>query len=108
MRVSPLGEFEQLVLLATLQLKDNARAIDIRAQLADKAGRSVSRGALYSTLDRLEQKGYVAWKVEDATPERGGLPRRCFKVTDSGLEAVRRSLAAIAQLSKGFEAELAK
>jgi len=101
-----LGEFEQLVLLAILQLKDRARAKDIRKKLEDGGGRSVSRGALYATLDRLEKKEFLTWVVEDSTPERGGLPRRCFQVTASGLEAVRGSLAAISQLSAGLEAIL--
>jgi PadR family transcriptional regulator PadR len=98
-----LGEFENLVLLAALQLKENARAIDIRSHIQDQTGRMVSRGALYSALERLEKKEFLSWKVEDSTPERGGIPRRCFFVTEQGLEAVRNSVRAISILSAGLE-----
>ncbi len=97
-----LGEFEHLVLLAVLQLKADARAIDIRAHILEQVGRSVSRGALYSSLERLEKKGFLSWEVEDTTPERGGIPRRRFFVTEPGLEAVRNSLRAISILSDGL------
>ena len=97
-----LGEFEHLVLLAVLQLKEEARAIDIRSQIQDRTGRSVARGALYSALDRLGGKGFLTWEVESSIPERGGIPRRCFSVTDRGLAAVRVSLQAISSLSEGL------
>jgi PadR family transcriptional regulator PadR len=98
-----LGEFEHLVLLAVLQLDAEARALDIRRHLETWAERSVSRGALYSTLERLEKKGLLTWKTEDATPERGGIPRRRFAVTGDGLTAVRTSQRVIARLSEGLD-----
>ena len=98
-----LGEFEQLVLLAVLQLNKDARALDIRRELEAKANRSTSRGALYATLERLGGKGLLEWEVEDSTPARGGLPRRRFVVTKSGLHALRASRRAVANLSRGLE-----
>jgi PadR family transcriptional regulator, regulatory protein PadR len=97
-----LGDFEQLVLLAVLQLKSDARAADLRSRIEAAAERGVSRGALYATLDRLGEKGMLTWEVEDATPERGGIPRRRFHVTEAGLEAIRRSQRALARLSEGL------
>lgn len=97
-----LGEFEHLVMLAILQLDNAASALDVRGLLEQKAERSVSRGALYATLDRLERKGYLDWETEDATPERGGIPKRLFRATASGLEAVQRSNRIIARLSEGL------
>jgi PadR family transcriptional regulator PadR len=97
------GEFEQLVLLAILQLGSDAHAARIRERIQDDASRKVTRGALYATLDRLTTKGLVEWDVEDTTPERGGIPRRCFSVTPEGLEAIRRSYAALRTLSDGLE-----
>lgn len=97
------GEFEQLVLLATLQLGSDAYAARIRERIQDDANRKVTRGALYATLDRLTTKGLVEWAVEDTTPERGGIPRRCFSVTPEGLAAIRRSYAALRTLSDGLE-----
>ena len=103
-----LGEFEQLVLLAVLQLGAEARALDIRCELEEHANRRTSRGALYSTLERLGGKGFLSWEVEDSTPARGGLPRRRFVVTKSGLKALRASRQAVANLSRGLEDILEK
>jgi PadR family transcriptional regulator, regulatory protein PadR len=97
-----LGDFEQLVLLAVLQLGSEARAADLRSRIADAAERSVSRGALYATLDRLSAKGMIGWEVEDSAPERGGIPRRRFHVTEAGLEAIRRTQRALTRLSEGL------
>ena len=101
-RSSYLGEFEQLVLLAVLQLDEQAHGMEIRAEIERHAERRVTRGALYTTLERLESKGFLDWKVEDSTPARGGLPRRCFHVTPAGLDALRASRRAVANLSRGL------
>lgn len=98
-----LGEFEHLVLLAILQLGTNARALDIRKHLEGRAERTVSRGALYATLERLERKSLLTWETEDSTPARGGIPRRRFSVTSEGLAAVRTSQRVIARLSEGLD-----
>ncbi len=81
-----LGEFEHLVLLTVLQLGDEARALDIRAHLEGRAERSVSRGALYATLERLERKDLLTWVTEDATPERGGTSQRVISRLSAGLD----------------------
>ena len=100
-----IGEFEQMVLLAMLQQGDKAYAIDVRKELERSAGRSVSRGALYRTFDRLEEKGYIEWDLKDSSPkpERGGHPMRRFRVTDSGLDALRASRSALLELWRGLE-----
>ena len=98
-----LGEFEQLVLLAVLRLGDQARASAIRTELEVAAARSVSRGALYATLERLEGKGFLRWQAEAAVPARGGVPSRRFLVTPAGLRAVRRTRAAVRALAQGLE-----
>jgi len=98
-----LGEFEQLVLLAVLQLGDEARALDIRNELEQQANRPTARGALYATLERLVGKGLLEWEVEESTPPRGGLPRRRFIVTKNGIGALRTSRQAVANLSRGLD-----
>ena len=98
-----VGEFEQLVLLAVLQLGSEARALDIRRELEEQANRRTARGALYATLERLGGKGLLEWEVEDTTPPRGGLPRRRFVGTKAGLEALRTSRQAVANLSRGLD-----
>jgi DNA-binding PadR family transcriptional regulator len=98
-----LGEFEHLVLLAILRLGDEAYAVPVRAQLETHTGRSVARGALYTTLDRLETKGLLRSRLADADASRGGRPRRYLTVTPAGLSAVRSARAAIDRLSSGLD-----
>ncbi len=101
-----LGEFEQMVLLAILRLEEGAHAVAVLAELDARAGRAVSRGTLYKTLERMEAKGLVAWAAEDGPPERGGHPRRRFQVTGVGVRALRESRAAFDRLSEGLEGAL--
>lgn len=85
-----LGEFELLVLLSLLRHGDEPYANHVRDDLLQNAGRRVTRGALYRTLDRLVEKGFVEWESEaSGVPERGGRPRRRVWVTGEGLAAVR-------------------
>jgi len=103
-----LGEFEQMVLLATLQSGKSAFAITLRRVLEESSGRSVSRGALYRTLDRLEEKGYLDWKLDEPTADRGGHPKRAFRVTKSGIQALRASRSALFKLWSGLDRVLGK
>lgn len=103
-----LGEFEQLVLLATLRLKEGAHGPSIARELEGRAGRRVSRGALYATLERLEGKDFLTWSVDTASPERSGHPKRRFQVTEEGLEALRVSRRAVRRLEAGIEDLLAE
>jgi DNA-binding PadR family transcriptional regulator len=98
-----IGEFEQLVLLVLLKLGSGAHALDVRAALSEAAGRPIGRGALYRTLERLEEKGYLRWKLEAGTPERGGHPRRQFAVTARGIAALRASRRTLLDLWTGLE-----
>jgi DNA-binding PadR family transcriptional regulator len=102
----PLGEFEQLVLIAILRLSAEANGVGIGRALETDAGRSVSRGALYTTLDRLEAKGYLRWKVTPGGDERGRLPRRTYTLTARGLAALRSDYQARARLARGLESIL--
>ena len=101
-----LGEFEQMVLMAVLQLEDAGRAIDVRQHLKERTGRRPSRGALYATLDRLERKGYLEWESEESGPARGGIPRRCFRVTEAGRAELRRAWRALSNLAEGLDGVL--
>ena len=98
-----LGEFEQLLLLAVLRLGADAYGVDIARELEARAGRSVSRGALYTSLDRLEDKGVLRWKVVVGTPERGGLPRRLYTVTPAGLATLRASRDTLRRMWRGID-----
>jgi PadR family transcriptional regulator PadR len=98
-----LGEFELLVLLAILRLKDSAYGVTIRAELAQRVGRSVAPGALYTALERLENKGFISSRMSDPTPQRGGRAKRHVAVTAAGAEALTRALQASDQMRAGLK-----
>ena len=99
---SSIGEFEHLVLLAVMRLGQAAHAPAIAELLEDAANREVSRGALYSSLDRLERKGFLVWGLQTAAEAGRRPPKRLFTVTETGLEAVRRNHEAVLTLSRGI------
>jgi DNA-binding PadR family transcriptional regulator len=87
-----LGEFELLVLLSILRQADAPYANRVREDIEANARRSVTRGALYRTIDRLTEKGFLAWELEPSEfPDRGGHPMRRLIVTAAGLAAVRET-----------------
>jgi PadR family transcriptional regulator PadR len=96
-----LGEFEQLVLLAILRLRENAYGMTIRREIEIRAGRTTSIGALYLTLERLEQKSLIRSDLGEATPERGGRAKRFFVLNPSGREALKRSLESVRRMADG-------
>jgi DNA-binding PadR family transcriptional regulator len=98
-----LGEFEQIVLLAILRLGEEAYGVPIREEIERRTGRSLTVGALYRTLDRLEHKRYVGSAFSDPTPERGGRSKRYFKVTPLGLRTLRASREAMRAMWEGLE-----
>src|SRR5882672_10437896 len=89
-----LGEFEQLILTALMILGENAYGMTVHEQVEKLAAglRAVSLGACYTTLDRLEQKGYVRSWFSDPTPERGGRSKRFFEITGTGEKALKSAL----------------
>ena len=98
-----LGEFEQLLLLAILRLGDEAFGPDVSRELEGRAGRTVSRGHLYTSLDRLEAKGLLRWKLANGTAIRDGLPRRLYTVTASGIVALRASRDVLRRMWRGLD-----
>jgi PadR family transcriptional regulator, regulatory protein PadR len=100
---APLGEFELVVLLAVLHLGDAAFGSNIRDEIERRSSRRVSRGAVYITLDRLEDKGLLASKLAGASDSRGGRPKRFFSVTAAGLKGVKHSIRLLARMQKGLE-----
>ncbi len=86
-----LGTFEYQVLSVLLQQPQNAYGTVIKQRIAERTGRDPSVGALYTTLDRLERKGFVASSWGEATPERGGRRKRFYRVEASGADALRRT-----------------
>jgi len=101
-----LGEFEQRVLLAILRCEREPVPIEIRKEVARASGHEPTRGAFYTTLDRLEAKGLVRWTTEAGTEGRDGLPQRKFAVTPEGLRAVKASRRALLELWNGLDSIL--
>src|SRR5688572_12407812 len=97
-----LGEFEQVILLAILRLRDGAYGVSIRAELADRAGRNVAPGAMYTALERLESKGLIRSRMSDPTPQRGGRAKRHVTVTAAGVKALTRAVQAYERLLDGL------
>jgi PadR family transcriptional regulator PadR len=98
-----LGDFEHVVLLALMRLGEGAYGTSIRREIESHTGRSVSVGALYTALDRLERRGFVATRIGDPTPERGGRARRYYRLKASGYAALERSRSVLLQMWDGFE-----
>ena len=96
-----LGEFEQLVLLALVRLGREGYGMTVRRELEATSGRSVSIGSVYSTLDRLETKGYLSSEHGDPEPVRGGRARRTFTVQSEGLVALARSRELLSKMWDG-------
>lgn len=83
-----LGEFEQMLLFAILRLHDDAYGVTIRREIEERTGRRTSPGAVYTTLERLEQRGLVRSHVGGATPERGGRRKRYYQLEPAGARAL--------------------
>lgn len=96
-----MGEFEQMVLLALLRRDNDAYGMEVREEIEARTGREVSYGAVYTTLDRLENKGFVSHRMGDPTPERGGRARKHFRVEPAGLEALLRTRQRLALMWEG-------
>ncbi len=101
-----LGDFEQMVLLAILQLRGDVYGVPIVEEIERRTGRAVSRAAVYVTLRRLEEKGLVSAWMSESTPERGGKPRRCVRVEPRGLQLLRASREAVDRMWHGLDPRL--
>ena len=99
-----LGEFEQLVLLALLRLGEGAYGMTVRREIEARAERDVSIGAVYATLDRLEEKGLVKSKLGETSETRGGRAKKCFTMTSAGARALEKSQQAFRQMLEGLPA----
>lgn len=101
-----LGQFEQLILLSLVRLGDDAYGATIRRDIADRTDQDVSVGAVYTTLDRLEQKGYVSSRLSDPTPERGGRRKKFYRLEAPGAAALRQTREAYRRMAEGLSEEL--
>lgn len=102
-----LGDLEQLVLLAVVRLSGKAYAVSVRLEIEGLTGRQTSRGAVYVTLGRMEQKGYLRSELSEPTPERGGKAKRMFTITGAGTEVLRETVRGLQAMLDGIERDLA-
>lgn len=102
----PLGDLEQLVLLALLRLDGEGYGVTVQREIADRAGRDVTLGAVYTALTRLEEKGFVASHESDPLPQRGGRRRRYYDVQPAGREAIAASWQGMRAMARGLQGQL--
>lgn len=100
------GEFEVMVMLAIVRLGEDAYGWTVAQELERVVGRTVSSGALYTTLNRLEQKGLLRTRVGEGSEERGGRPRRYLTLSPTGAAALERSREAMERLWAGVTLRL--
>ena len=96
-----LAEFEIYVMLAVLRLGDDAYGVTIRKEIEERAGRSVSVGAVYATLGRLEEKRMVAFRASTPAPVQGGRSRKLVSLTPTGEAALEHSAAMLRRMMQG-------
>jgi DNA-binding PadR family transcriptional regulator len=99
-----LGEFEELVLLTVASLGEEAYGVSIKEDIESRTDRSLSIGALHSTITRLEEKGFLKSRMGDPTQERGGRRKRFFTLTQEGkiaLHSMKDLRDELWKLSKG-------
>lgn len=97
-----LGSLEYVVLLALARLDGSAHGILVRREIAERTGRNLSIGAVYGTLERLEEKGYISSFTTEPTPERGGRAKRQFRLEAAGKRALKISGQTIRSLMDGL------
>lgn len=97
-----LGEFEQLILFALLELEDEAYGASIGREIERRTGRQVAAGAVYTALERLASRGLVSGEVGGPTPERGGRRRKYYRLEPEGAVLLRRSVDVFRTMSEGL------
>lgn len=91
MKGSNLGEFQEIVMLSVVILRDDAYGITIQEEISERMKRPISRGALHTALTRLEDKGFINSAYGEPTAKRGGRRKRYYQVSRSGIAALQES-----------------
>jgi PadR family transcriptional regulator, regulatory protein PadR len=99
----PLRDFELVVMLAVLGLRDEAYPLSIRDAIEERTGRKVSRASVFITLERLERKGFARSRYGDPTPVRGGRAKRFFRATPGGIAAAKDTLHLMQSMTTALE-----
>lgn len=102
-----LGDFEILLLMALLRLKEGAYGAEVHREIEDRTGRSIAVGAVYTGLARLENAGLISSTVGEPTPERGGRRKRHYRVEAAGLEVLRSAIGGLRRMATGIQEQVA-
>ena len=89
MKITKLGEFEELVLLTVVALRDDAYGVEIKRELEERLGEKLSVGSIQSALKRMEEKGFLKSEFGEATQKRGGKRKRIYTATPYALKVLR-------------------
>ena len=100
------GEFQQLLLFALLRLGEPAYGVTLRREIEARTGRKVAAGAVYTTMERMERRGYVSSWLGEATSVRGGKRKRYYRLEPAGRAALYRAQAALRRMAEGLAGEL--
>jgi PadR family transcriptional regulator, regulatory protein PadR len=95
-----LGNFELIVILALMHLREDAYGVPVSREIEERLGREVAVASVYAALERLESKGLVSSELGEPTPERGGRAKKYFHITAKGLREVRHTRLALTKLWK--------
>ena len=101
-----LGDFETLLLLALVRLKQHAYGATIHREIEARTGRSVAIGAVYTGLARMQKSGYVTATIGDPTPERGGRRKKFYQLRPEGADALTGAMHAHRRMTEGIEEDL--
>lgn len=101
-----IGDFEQLILIALVRLGTDAYGASLRREIEARTGRTISAGALYTALDRLETRGFVASRLGEPTPERGGKRKRLYTLQPAGERVLARVYESLRLMAGGLAARL--
>ena len=103
---SSLGEFEQIVIMAVVRLEDDAYGATIRREIEARTGRTLSISGVYTTLERMEEKGFVQSWIGEPTATRGGRRRKYFGLLPAGKRALRSAYVSYTGMAAGLERRL--
>jgi len=101
-----LGEFEQLILFALVELEDDAYGASIGRSIEQRTDRPVSAGAVYTALDRLENRAFVTSHVGEPTAERGGRRKKFYRIAPEGALELNRAVDRMKAMSDGLVPKL--
>jgi DNA-binding PadR family transcriptional regulator len=101
-----IGEFEQLILFALVRIGPDAYGVSIRQEIEARTSRTISAGALYTALSRLETRGFVSSRLGEPTPQRGGKRKRHYSLRPAGQDALARTYDSLRQMASGLGVRL--